>query len=142
FRLENLPEKAPFLPISKINELRRSLADSLDKIPTKAKPIMRGSVGEALYVGKSLSYKWNIANSIDRDFFNAHGAETLEDAYELSHRPGAELMRSRYCIRHELGLCPKQSPGTRPEPLFLINNGRRLRLNFDCTRCEMSVCEA
>ncbi len=142
FRLENLPEKAPFLPISKINELRRSLADSLDKLPTKAKPIMRGSVGEALYVGKSLSYKWNIANSIDRDFFSAHGAETLEDAYELNHRPGAELMRSRYCIRHELGLCPKQSPGTRPEPLFLINNGRRLRLDFDCTRCEMSVSEA
>ena len=50
------------------------------------------------------------------------------------------LMRSKYCIRYELGLCPKQGgkPGAR-EPLFLVNNGRRLKLAFDCKTCEMSV---
>ena len=48
-------------------------------------------------------------------------------------------MRTKYCLRHELGLCPKQKPGTRPEPLFLLNNGRRLRLDFDCAACEMTV---
>ncbi|MBO6068122.1 MAG: U32 family peptidase, partial [Bacteroidales bacterium] len=50
------------------------------------------------------------------------------------------LMRSKYCIRYELGLCPKQGgkPGVR-EPLFLVNNGRRLKLAFDCKACEMSV---
>ena len=50
------------------------------------------------------------------------------------------LMRSKYCIRYELGLCPKQSgkPGAR-ESLFLVNNGRRLKLAFDCKACEMSV---
>ncbi|MBO7480037.1 MAG: DUF3656 domain-containing protein, partial [Bacteroidales bacterium] len=50
------------------------------------------------------------------------------------------LMRSKYCIRYELGLCPKQGgkPGAR-EPLFLVNNGRRLKLAFDCKACEMSV---
>jgi putative protease len=57
------------------------------------------------------------------------------------------LMRSKYCIRYELGLCPKF--GKRPdgrllkkdckEPLFLVNNGRRLQLAFDCKACEMSV---
>ena len=50
------------------------------------------------------------------------------------------LMRSKYCIRYEFGLCPKQGgkPGAR-EPLFLVNNGRRLKLAFDCKACEMSV---
>jgi putative protease len=142
FRLESLPEKAPFLPISKINELRRSLAEKLEARPVRMTPLHSGHPDPSIRFPSFLSYKANVANSLDRDFYICHGAETLEDAYELSHRPGAELMRSRYCIRHELGLCPKQSPGTRPEPLFLINNGRRLRLDFDCARCEMSVSEA
>jgi len=63
----------------------------------------------------------------------------MEDAYELTHRPGVEYMRTKYCLRHELGLCPKLRPGTRPDPLYLVNNGRRLRLSFDCQVCEMVV---
>ena len=57
------------------------------------------------------------------------------------------LMRSRYCIRYELGLCPKfgkRADGRLlrqdfEEPLFLVNNGRRLQLAFDCKACEMKV---
>lgn len=52
----------------------------------------------------------------------------------------AELLRSRYCIRWELGLCPKQRPAKVPqEPLYLLNQGNRLRLSFDCKNCEMTV---
>ena len=57
--------------------------------------------------------------------------------------PG-ELLRSRYCIRWELGLCekaairhPRLDRGS--EPLYLVNQGNRLRLHFDCARCEMVV---
>ena len=53
-----------------------------------------------------------------------------------------ELMRSRYCIRWELGLCPKRcpvKPGMGPGPLYLVNQKNRLRLDFDCARCEMIV---
>mgnify|MGYP002622430176 FL=1 len=49
------------------------------------------------------------------------------------------LMRSKYCIKFELGMCPVHQ-GARPcGPLFLVNNGRRLALNFDCKACEMTV---
>ena len=44
----------------------------------------------------------------------------------------AELLRSRYCIRRELGMCG-------PEPLWLVNQNNRLRLQFDCRRCEMVI---
>jgi putative protease len=62
-----------------------------------------------------------------------------------------ELLRSRYCIRWELGLCPKATaaagarcpvrPGMTPmvKPLYLVNQGNRLRLRFDCAHCEMVV---
>ena len=128
----------PFLPASSLNALRRSLADSLDALPV----VQHGAASlspSSFPAPQSLSYKSNIANPLSRASYASRGATDMEDAYELTHRPGVELMRSRYCVRHELGLCPKKSPGTKPEPLFLINNGRRLRLRFHCPTCEMTV---
>ncbi len=52
---------------------------------------------------------------------------------------GAELMRTRYCIKYELGLCPVRQGAEDCGPLFLLNNGRRLSLGFDCRNCEMTV---
>lgn len=49
-----------------------------------------------------------------------------------------ELMRSRYCIRAELGMCLKKQP-TNTCRLFLENNGKVFPLNFDCRNCEMTV---
>jgi putative protease len=63
----------------------------------------------------------------------------------------AELLRSRYCIRWELGSCPRcrvkpgmtnnvtPGPGPGSQPLFLVNQKNRLRLHFDCARCEMVI---
>ena len=51
-------------------------------------------------------------------------------------------MRSRYCIRYELGLCPRHQGARDTGPLFLLNNGRRLALHFHCATCEMTVDEA
>ena len=51
-------------------------------------------------------------------------------------------MRSRYCIRYELGMCPKHHGCKASGPLFLLNNGQRFALNFDCRNCEMTVTEA
>ena len=53
-----------------------------------------------------------------------------------------ELLRSRYCIRWELGLCPKAASADvrcPVKPLYLVNQGNRLRLRFDCAHCEMVV---
>lgn len=49
------------------------------------------------------------------------------------------LMRSKYCIRYQLGMCPKYQGASASGPLFLVNNGRRLSLGFDCSNCEMTV---
>ena len=63
-----------------------------------------------------------------------------------------ELLRSRYCIKWELGLCtrfpakPGMTEGVKPgklkEPLYLVNQKNKLRLAFDCARCEMAVLPA
>lgn len=105
-----------------------------------------------------LSYKANIANHIARETYLSLGATQTDEAFEISHRPDAELMRTKYCIRHELGLCPvhrqtiddqgKTNPATCSSDsaitnpsghLYLTNNGKRYRLTFDCANCEMTV---
>lgn len=104
----------------------------------------------------ALIYKDNVANSIARGIYGSLGAESIEEAYEISHRTGVELMRTKHCIRHELGLCPlkRRNPAEAqslevvgPEApagakrLFLLNNGKRYALSFDCRNCEMVVKE-
>ena len=51
-------------------------------------------------------------------------------------------MKSKYCIKYELGLCPVHQGAKSTGPLYLLNNGRRLALHFDCKTCEMSVMAA
>ena len=128
----------PFMSASFLNGIRRDLAATLDAQPVRMLPLRRGVVRPDP-APEALTYQDNIANSVAREIYRERGSATIEDAFELTHREGVEYMRTKYCLRHELGLCPKQRPGTRPEPLFLLNNGRRLRLDFDCAACEMTV---
>ena len=128
----------PFMSASFLNGIRRDLAATLDAQPVRMLPLRRGVVRPDP-APEALTYQDNIANSVAREIYRERGSAAIEEAFELTHREGVEYMRTKYCLRHELGLCPKQRPGTRPEPLFLLNNGRRLRLDFDCAACEMTV---
>ena len=67
------------------------------------------------------------------------GKKDENSSFRLEYASNGELMRTRYCIRHELGLCPKQGKVKKAEPLFLRNGKERLRLDFHCAVCEMTV---
>ena len=67
------------------------------------------------------------------------GKKDENSSFRLEYASNGELMRSKYCIRHELGLCPKQGKVKKAEPLFLRNGKERLRLDFHCAVCEMTV---
>ena len=89
-----------------------------------------------------VTYKANVSNKVSAAVYSKAGAENIQDAYELSHVRSAELMRTRYCIRYELGMCPKHQGAKPGKALFLLNNGQRFALGFDCRNCEMTVSEA
>ena len=132
FSVNSVTGSLPLLPAAFLNGIRRDLADLLDATPLQPVPLRKG-IRAPKSIPASLDYKANIANHVTEDFYKGLGSSVTEPAYELSHRSGAELMRSRYCLRKELGMCPGR------EPLFLKNNGRTLRLDFDCKTCEMVV---
>jgi len=67
------------------------------------------------------------------------GVKGKDNSFKLEYSCNGELMRTKYCIRHQLGLCPRQGKAKKAEPLFLRNGKERLQLSFDCAVCEMTV---
>ena len=123
----------PFMSASALNGIRREAAQRLEQSSCGNRPFASPRVTEeSAPVPETIDYKSNISNSIARETLRRLGAKDIEDAFELTHRKGAELMRTKYCVRHELGLCMKG-------PLYLVNNGKRYRLDFHCAECEMTV---
>ena len=135
----------PFMPAAFLNGIRREIAQQLELIPCNKKDILLRECkifGRESLTQKNVLYKSNVSNHLAEETYRKCGAEQVEQAYELNHAEGAELMRSRYCIRYELGKCPKHHGCKEGGPLFLLNNGQRLALHFDCRNCEMIVKEA
>lgn len=106
--------RLPLLSTSTINSIRRMLGEDLDNLPCGRIPLGTGQAQAS-----------------------PGEAEALE-----TRAPEEPLMRTRYCVRYELGMCPKSHGAKDSGPLFLLNNGRKLVLDFDCRNCEMTVSEA
>ena len=85
----------------------------------------------------------SLAQQLDRQPVQAfplqRGTRAPRSGFALRYESQGKLMRSKYCIRHELGLCPRQGKVRKAEPLFLRNGKERLRLDFDCCVCEMTL---
>jgi putative protease len=137
-------EKPIFLPVSEINALRRGALEALAEEREKARPRAEGGarINTLPYPEKELTYNGNVLNKKAAAFYRRHGVEQIEPAAESGLRmKGRKVMTTRYCLRHQMGMCARQ-PETRhiAEPWTLIDcEGNRLRLNFCCDRCEMEV---
>ncbi len=118
--VETAGGQLPLLSAATINSMRRLVAEDLDGVSSLAPGGQRKR--SSLHCGNALPGQAD-------DHLRDHSGPDTE----------IELMRSRYCVRYELGLCPKHQGAKPPQELFLLNNGRRLALHFDCAACEMTV---
>ncbi len=139
-----------FIPGSALNKLRRDAVEQLEAARLKAcvRPLRKAAAEPpAKYPEESLSFLANVYNPAARTFYAKHGVKLIEAAYEAHEEAGeVSLMITRHCIRYSLSLCPKQAKGivgvqgqVRAEPMTLINGSEKLKLEFDCKKCEMHV---
>jgi putative protease len=141
----NLPS-APqgFVPPSRLNGLRREVLDALTllRMESRVREEMPFAPNDAAYPEKHLDYRANVLNKRARQFYERHGVETIEPAFETFSEPfEKQVMATRYCIRHQLGLCMKHQQVKQPpkEPLKISDGRHVYRLAFDCRRCRMTV---
>lgn len=148
-----------FIPSSRLAAVRRELLEALEDTPvsnhTDNQAVDRtatNSVNANNTVYADTIDIANVANTTAQNYYAAHGVKNAPTAFELNsdHKAGSTtapsavppLMTCRYCLRYALGYCVKNG-GKRPtwhEPLHLeAKNGIRVRLAFNCAKCQMEV---
>ncbi len=137
-----------FLPSSKVNELRREVLENLIDIRIKEyhreeKAIVKT---DHPFPVKELDFTFNVSNRLARAFYKRHGVTEIEKAFELQWDPGkSRVMTTKYCVKYELGKCPKFQRDTMGEkliePLTLQHGENEYKLKFNCKPCEMEIWE-
>lgn len=155
FHIDTHTPKPGFLPKSLLNSLRRNALEELTLLRQKSYTVKKRAIKSdaiPVYPEKYLNYQSNVFNRYAKIFYESHGAEVLEDAFETGLNPsGRILMKTKYCIRREIGACLKKNRDKKNEdkkqknqlklapPLTLTDGKRNYKLLFDCELCEMSV---
>lgn len=137
-----------FFPISKINELRREVLELLIDVRVNEyhREEYQITKTDHPYPVKELDFMYNVSNKMARSFYERHGVTQIEKAFELQWDPGkARVMTTKYCVKYELGKCPKFQRDTMgeklAEPLTLKHGENEYKLQFKCKPCEMEIWE-
>ena len=129
-----ISEEIPFMPISQINEIRRTI---LEKLMNERLKNYKRELQKPLKLSKfpkeNLDYRANIHNQCAKEFYEKCGCEVCEMSAESGAFP-KELMRTKHCLKFAFNMCKS------PKRLFLIDEkGKKYPLMFDCKNCEMVV---
>jgi putative protease len=137
-----------FLPISKINEIRRVVLEQLVDIRVKEyhREEFQIQKTDHPYPISELDFTHNVSNKLARRFYERHGVTKIEKAFELQWDPGkSRVMTTKYCVKYELGKCPRFQRATMgekvKEPLVLKHGEVEYKLKFNCKPCEMEIWE-
>ncbi|MFH1820364.1 MAG: U32 family peptidase [Candidatus Nealsonbacteria bacterium] len=134
-----------FIQLSILNDWRRRVMVKLEQERLKNYPKLKvvHQKTDHSYPYKDIDYSFNVANDLARKFYERHGASVLESSFEQQKNiRGKKLMTTKHCLRHFLGACPKDIMKNKTdfkEPLFLVYDGNKYRLSFDCTECVMEI---
>ena len=137
-----------FLPISKVNEIRRVVLEQLMDIRIKEyhREEFQIQKTDHPYPVTQLDFTYNVANHMAREFYKRHGVTEIEKAFELQWDPGkSRVMVTKYCVKYELGKCARFQRDTMGEkvvePLTLKHGDNAYKLKFNCKPCEMEIWE-
>ena len=137
-----------FLPISKINEMRRTVYEQLSAIRLANYQREEHQIVKTNhpFPVNQLDFTYNVSNKMARKFYERHGVTEIEKAFELQWDPGkSRVMTTKYCIKYELEKCPKYHKDTMEtklkEPLVLKQGELEYKLKFNCKPCEMEIWE-
>ena len=141
-------KNVPFLPVSKINAIRRELIDALTKnILDSYKQSQRQyiapqpnfDIATDTIQSDELA---NVLNSYAEKFYKKFGINISGRAVEYTQKEsllGKQVMQTKHCILRELNLCTKTSDKKIKQPLILKNQSAYLHVYTDCKNCGMNI---
>lgn len=134
-----------FIPSSVLAEMRRVGIEKLQRV--RKIRFHREWVNKTTYSNpvsypeKQLTYLGNVANRKAFSFYGSHGVNAIDQAFESVPVKNVPVMFTKHCLRYSMGWCPVWQKEKSPykEPYYLIYKETKLRLDFDCKRCEMKI---
>lgn len=138
-------ENLPFIPINKLNQIRRELFDNYSKERINNYILKQQSkINYSEFIDKNINYKNNVTNEKAKEFYEKCGSDVFEYGLEhLSHKhfAGKQLMETKHCLRYSLGFCNKDKNAKKLlEPLYLLDEkNQKYKLEFDCKNCRMKI---
>lgn len=137
-----------FVPARQVKSLRRQAIAELTQL--RLDNYQRGQRKTSkqplpVFPEKELTYLANVHNHLARKFYQRHGVELIEAAYEANEKADeAILMLTKHCLRFSFYMCPKQTQGykgviNKVSDLQLVQGDEVLTLSFDCKNCQMQV---
>ena len=129
-----IDDDVPFMPVSKINELRRNILDMLmaERLKNYKREIQK-PLKYTKFPQHKLDYRANIHNGQAKSFYENCGCTVCEMSAESGSFP-KELMRTKHCLKFAFNMCKS------PKKLYLIDErGQKYPLKFDCKNCEMVI---
>lgn len=126
----------PFMPVSKINELRKNLFSKLmaERLNNYKRELQK-PLKYSQFPKSEIDYRGNVHNNSSKEFYKNCNCNVTEMSFELgSKNHKVELMRTKHCLKFAFDMCKS------PKNLFLIDEkGTKYPLAFDCKNCEMVV---
>lgn len=130
-----------FIPISKINEIRRELIADLQTVSKKNYIIEKRNTPIKIpnYPVKNLDYSFNVANNMAKKFYEKCNCNVYEFSPEVScKKSGINLMKTKHCLRYYANICLKHTRFK--NNLYLLDEyGVKYPLEFDCKNCVMYI---
>lgn len=129
----------PFMPVSEINKLRRTLFKNLmtERLKNYKRELQK-PLDYVRFPKSEIDYRGNVHNLKAKEFYENCGCKVCEMSFESSNNKPAnrELMRTKHCLKYAFNMCKS------PEKLYLVDEkGVRYPLVFDCKNCEMVILE-
>jgi len=142
FKLKNVKNemnKLLFIPISKLNLIRRELLKKLED--ELGNSFVRKQPKEKLlrnYYTDTVDFSHNISNKLAEKIMTDLAVKVTEYSPEITKNYyNKPLMICKYCVRKEMDICSQKTKEN--TKLYLENNGIRYLLEFDCKKCQMKI---
>lgn len=129
-----------FIPVSKLNEIRRDAVFMLQQLSVKNYRYQRRNTDmtHSCYPFKKLDYSYNVSNKKAKAFYEKCGCSVIEFSPECNSKQDIVLMKTKHCLRDFAGICLKKTNDKRK--LFLTDEyGKKYKLSFDCKKCIMKI---
>ena len=127
-----------FIPVAKLNELRRELFEKLKQSILNNYEFIRRDFNyshSAFPKNIENDYRLNITNKNAEEIYKQSGLKEPQKGFEVScHIKNAVLMQTKNCMKKLAGICKKE------KVLYLQDSfGNKYPLRFDCKNCVMEI---